>query len=71
MISIMPTNEMTPVTSYPAGNGHTHAIDREKEFYIEVHRPTPVKGSFDLFAEARQIYVRARINRRAPSSSIV
>ena len=71
MISILPTNETTPEMTFPAGNGQADTVDREKEFYIEVHRPTPINGTFDLFAEARQIYARARDNRRVRSSSII
>ena len=71
MISIMPTNETTPEMNYPVLESASDPIDRRDEYTIEVHRQTPINGTFDLFAEARQIYARARSNRRVRSSNII
>ena len=70
MISIMPTSQKMPV-NFPVSSGKSDPIESEKEFYIVVNRSTPINGAFDLFAEARQIYARARDNRRVRSSSII
>ena len=71
MISIAPKAEVSNEFKCPI-------IDRETEQYsdrvqasAEGTEQPPIHMEFDLFAEARQIYARARGGRRVRSSSII
>ena len=68
MLSI--TFRPTP-TEFPTLDRETGPEEREMTPVIEIHRANEAETSFDLFAEARQIYARAKMGGRVRASTII
>jgi hypothetical protein len=70
MISIVPTRESPTTTNSKSIERRVSPIRADKDTAAKpaVERPS---GSFDLFANARRIYARARIAQRSRASHII
>lgn len=69
MISILPTPETPVELEYPVGDDVRRQA-KDDRYSMKVSSAS-VETSFDLFAEARQIYARARATQRVRSSRII
>jgi hypothetical protein len=71
MISITPAHDQSSDFKYPMIDRENEQSNEKEQAAICSREPAANRVEFDLFAEARQIYAKARAGRRVRSSSII